>query len=177
MNNLMTLWSEGFKRHYPSVRAEVEGKGSSTAPPALIAGTATFGPMSRDMKTSEIDAFDAKYGYKPVLLPAAIDMLAVYVHRDNPIQRLSLGQLDAIYSQHRKGGYRRTLAPGARWDSMANGTIARSAPMGATRPRAHTPISRRTRVFRRRLSRIRDRATGQFIRGAVGSRRHERDRL
>ena len=65
--------------------------------------------MSRDMKSSEIDAFDAKYGYKPVLLPAAIDMLAVYVHRDNPIQRLSLGQLDAIYSQHRKGGYRRAL--------------------------------------------------------------------
>lgn len=109
MNNLMTLWAEGFKQHYPGVRAEVEGKGSSTAPPALIAGTATFGPMSRDMKTSEIDAFDAKYGYKPVLLPAAIDMLAVYVHRDNPIERLSLGQLDAIYSQHRKGGYRRIL--------------------------------------------------------------------
>ncbi|HVU89958.1 MAG TPA: PstS family phosphate ABC transporter substrate-binding protein [Pirellulales bacterium] len=109
MNNLMTLWTEGFKRHYPDVRAEVEGKGSSTAPPALIAGTATFGPMSRDMKASEIDAFDAKYGYKPVLLPAAIDMLAVYVHRDNPIQQLSLGQLDAIYSQHRKSGFRRSV--------------------------------------------------------------------
>ena len=66
MNNLMTLWSEGFKRYYPNVRAEIEGKGSSTAPPALIAGTATFGPMSRDMKSSEIDAFDAKYGYKPI---------------------------------------------------------------------------------------------------------------
>jgi phosphate transport system substrate-binding protein len=109
MNNLMTLWAEGFKRYYPSVRAEIEGKGSSTAPPALIAGTATFGPMSRDMKSSEIDAFDAKYGYKPVLLPAAIDMLAVYVHRDNPIQHLTLPQLDAMYSQHRKGGLRRAI--------------------------------------------------------------------
>jgi phosphate transport system substrate-binding protein len=109
MNNLMTLWAEGFKRSYPNVRAEIEGKGSSTAPPALIAGTATFGPMSRDMKSSEIDAFDAKYGYKPTLLPAAIDMLAVYVHRDNPIQRLTLEQLDAMYSQHRKGGYRRPI--------------------------------------------------------------------
>lgn len=109
MNNLMTLWAEGFKRSYPNVRAEIEGKGSSTAPPALIAGTATFGPMSRDMKTSEIDSFDGKYGYKPTLLPAAIDMLAVYVHRDNPIERLSLAQIDAIYSQHRKGGHRRPI--------------------------------------------------------------------
>ncbi len=109
MNNLMTLWAEGFKRSYPNVRAEIEGKGSSTAPPALIAGTATFGPMSRDMKTSEIDAFDGKYGYKPTLLPAAIDMLAVYVHHDNPIERLSLAQLDAIYSPHRKGGFKRPL--------------------------------------------------------------------
>ena len=112
MNNLMTLWAEGFKYHYPNVRAEIEGKGSSTAPPALIAGTATFGPMSRDMKASEIDAFDAKYGYKPVLLPAAIDMLAVYVHRDNPIERLTLLELDAMYSQHRKGGFPRAIRAG-----------------------------------------------------------------
>ncbi|HEY4309601.1 MAG TPA: PstS family phosphate ABC transporter substrate-binding protein [Pirellulales bacterium] len=109
MNNLMTLWSEGFKQYYPNVRAEIEGKGSSTAPPALIAGTATFGPMSRDMKSSEVEAFDAKYGYKPILLPTAIDMLAVYVHRDNPIERLTLAQIDAMYSQHRKGGYRRPI--------------------------------------------------------------------
>ncbi|MBI2823425.1 MAG: phosphate ABC transporter substrate-binding protein [Planctomycetia bacterium] len=109
MNNLMTLWAEGFKNFYPSVRAEIEGKGSSTAPPALIVGTATFGPMSRDMKPSEIDAFERKYGYKPVLLPAAIDMLAVYVHRDNPLRSLTLAELDAIYSPHRLGGYRHDL--------------------------------------------------------------------
>lgn len=109
MNNLMTLWAEGFKQVYPNVRAEIEGKGSSTAPPALIAGTATFGPMSRDMKSSEIDAFEKRHGYKPVLLPAAIDMLAVYVHRDNPIRGLTLAELDAIYSQNRKGGERRDI--------------------------------------------------------------------
>ncbi|HEY2839131.1 MAG TPA: PstS family phosphate ABC transporter substrate-binding protein [Pirellulales bacterium] len=109
MNNLMTLWAEGFKQVYPNVRAEIEGKGSSTAPPALIAGTAMFGPMSRDMKNSEIDAFEKRYGYKPVLLPAAIDMLAVYVHRDNPIPGLTLAELDAMYSQNRKGGERRDI--------------------------------------------------------------------
>ncbi len=69
MNNLMTLWAEGFKRSYPNVRAEIEGKGSSTAPPALIAGTSTFGPMSRDMKTSEIEAFETRHGYKPTVAP------------------------------------------------------------------------------------------------------------
>ncbi|MBI1336643.1 MAG: hypothetical protein GC164_06745 [Phycisphaera sp.] len=82
MNNLMTLWGEGFRKFYPNVKIEIEGKGSSTAPPALIEGTATFGPMSREMKNKEVDAFEAKFGYKPTVLPVSIDMLAVYVHKD-----------------------------------------------------------------------------------------------
>src|SRR5574341_353456 len=90
LNNLMTLWSESFRAKYPNVRVEIEGKGSSTAPPALIAGTAQFGPMSREMKAKEIDDFSKKFGYKPTAVPAAIDMLAVYVHKDNPIQCLTL---------------------------------------------------------------------------------------
>ena len=105
MNNLMALWAEGFKRMYPSVRVEIEGKGSSTAPPALIGGTATFGPMSRTMKPTEIDEFEKKFGYKPVQLPTSIDMLAVYVNKDNPIKGLSLPQVDAIFSSTRKLGY------------------------------------------------------------------------
>jgi len=105
MNNMMTLWSEGFLKYYPAIRVEIEGKGSSTAPPALIEGTATFGPMSRQMKPDEIDAFDKKYGYKPVQLGTGIDMLAVYVHKDNPIEGLSLPQVDAIFSNTRKLGH------------------------------------------------------------------------
>jgi phosphate transport system substrate-binding protein len=104
MNNLMTLWAEGFLKHYPNVQVEIEGKGSSTAPPALIAGTSTFGPMSRLMKSKEVDAFEKRYGYKPTPLRTSIDMLAVYVHKDNPIESLSLEQLDAIFSKTRKGG-------------------------------------------------------------------------
>ncbi len=106
MNNLMTLWSEGFMKFYPSMRVEIEGKGSSTAPPALIAGTATFGPMSRAMKPNEVDAFEKRYGYKPVQLGTSIDMLAVYVHKDNPIEGLTLQQADAIFSSTRKLGYK-----------------------------------------------------------------------
>ncbi len=105
MNNMMTLWSEGFLKYYPAIRVEIEGKGSSTAPPALIEGTATFGPMSRMMKPGEIDAFDKKYGYKPVQLGTGIDMLAVYVHKDNPIEALTLAQTDAIFSNTRKLGH------------------------------------------------------------------------
>ncbi len=105
MNNLMTLWAEGFRRFYPNVQIEIEGKGSSTAPPALIAGTAQFGPMSRAMKSAEIDQFEARYGYKPVALVTAIDMLAVYVNKDNPLKGLTLQQVDAIFSKTRRGGY------------------------------------------------------------------------
>lgn len=104
LNNLMTFWGEDFKKIYPAVTVEIEGKGSSTAPPALIAGTAQIGPMSRKMKAEEIDAFEKKYGYKPRLVAVAIDALAVYVHKDNPIQSLTLQQVDSIFSSTRKRG-------------------------------------------------------------------------
>src|SRR5687767_2398638 len=106
MNNLMTLWSEGFLKFYPNVRIEIEGKGSATAPPALIEGTATFGPMSREMKSTEIDAFEKKFGYKPTALGTSIDMLAVYVNKDNPLKGLTMQQVDAIFSKTRKLGYK-----------------------------------------------------------------------
>jgi len=111
MNNLMALWSEGFRRFYPGVRPEIEGKGSSTAPPALIEGTATFGPMSRQMKSKEVDAFVKAFGYEPTSLRTSIDMLAVYVHKDNPIARtgLTLQQIDAIFSSTRKGGHEKDI--------------------------------------------------------------------
>jgi phosphate transport system substrate-binding protein len=107
MNNEMTLWAEGFLKVYPNVQIEIEGKGSSTGPPALIAGTSQFCPMSREMKSKEIDDFEKKYGYKPVALATSIDMLAVYVHKDNPLARtgLTLQQVDAIFSKNRKGGH------------------------------------------------------------------------
>jgi phosphate transport system substrate-binding protein len=127
MNNLMTYWSEGFQKFYPSVRVEIEGKGSSTAPPALIAGTATFGPMSRTMKAAEIDAFEKKYGYKPVQLGTSIDMLAVYVNKDNPIKGLSFPQIDAIFSSTRQLKYPKDIT---KWGQL-----------GLTGDWANAPIS------------------------------------
>ena len=78
LNNMMTLWAEGFQAIYPNVNIQIEGKGSSTAPPALIEGTSQLGPMSRTMKDSEIDAFEKKFGYKPTAVGSSIDALAVF---------------------------------------------------------------------------------------------------
>src|SRR5688572_1727143 len=106
LNNLMTLWAETFSKFYPSVKVQIEGKGSSTAPPALIAGTAQLGPMSRAMKGTEIDQFEKKYGYKPLPLRTAVDALAVVVNKDNPVKCLTMAQVDAIFSKSRRGGHR-----------------------------------------------------------------------
>ncbi|MCX8071719.1 MAG: phosphate ABC transporter substrate-binding protein [Candidatus Binatia bacterium] len=105
MNNLMTLWAEGFAKIYPNVKVQVEGKGSSTAPAALIARTAQLGPMSRPMKDTERDQFEAKFGYKPTEIRTAVDAVAVYVHKDNPLAALTLPQVDAIFSKTRRLGY------------------------------------------------------------------------
>lgn len=104
LNNMLTLWSEAFQALYPNVRIQIEGKGSSTAPPALIEGTAQLGPMSRTMKSSELDRFEAKFGYKPTEIAVAIDALAVFAHKDNPLEALSLQQLDSIFSNTFKRG-------------------------------------------------------------------------
>ncbi|MEN9827190.1 MAG: hypothetical protein RI953_2935 [Pseudomonadota bacterium] len=104
MNNEMALWSEAFRKFYPGIKIEVEGKGSATAPTALIEGTAQFGPMSRPMKAEEIAAFKNKFGYEPTAIKTSLDVLAVYVHRDNPIKSLTLQDVDAIFSKTRKSG-------------------------------------------------------------------------
>jgi len=104
LNNLMTYWAEGFKKAYPNVNIQIEGKGSSTAPPALIEGTAQLGPMSREMTGAEKDKFEAKYGYKPSVVRVALDGLAVYVNKDNPIDKLTLQQVDGVFSSTRRRG-------------------------------------------------------------------------
>lgn len=113
--NLMTLWSEAFKHEYPNVNIQVQAAGSSTAPPALTEGTANLGPMSRKMKDNEIEAFEAKYGYKPLGIRVAIDALAVYVHKDNPLQSLTLQQVDGIFSVTRRCGGNADLKA---WDQL-----------------------------------------------------------
>jgi len=102
LNNLMTLWAEEFNKFYPNVNVQIQGAGSSTAPPAITEGTATLAPMSREMRDTEIQTFENRHGYPPYALPVAVDTLAVYVNKDNPIEGLSLAQVDAIFSATRR---------------------------------------------------------------------------
>lgn len=102
--NLMTLWAEEFKRTYPNVNVQIQAAGSSTAPTALTEGTSSLGPMSRLMKDREIEAFEKRYGYQPTPVAVAIDALAVFVHKDNPIGGLAIDQIDAIFSSTRTCG-------------------------------------------------------------------------
>ena len=113
MNNLMALWLEGFRKYYPNVNVQIEGKGSSTAPPALIEGTAQFGPMSRAMKATEVDKFENAFGYPPTVLRTALDALAVFVNKDNPVPGLTLKQVDAIFSKTRRMGHPKDIT---RWN-------------------------------------------------------------
>lgn len=113
--NLMTLWAEEFKREYPNVNIQIQAAGSSTAPPALTERTANFGPMSREMKDNEIESFESRYGYKPTAIPVAIDALAVYVHKDNPIEGMTLSEVDSVFSSTLRCG---ASAQAANWGDL-----------------------------------------------------------
>ena len=113
--NLMTLWAEEFKKLYPNVSVQIQAAGSSTAPPALTEGTSNFGPMSRRMKNKEIAGFEIKHGYKPTPVAVAIDALAVYVHKDNPVAGMTIPQIDAVFSATRKCGYAEDIT---RWGQL-----------------------------------------------------------
>ena len=151
MNNMMALWLEAFRKYYPNVKIQIEGKGSSTAPPALIEGTAQFGPMSRPMKSSEEDKFDRTFGYKPTPLRAALDALAVFVNKDNPIEGLTpaAGRCDFFQDPpqrvspryHHLGpvGVRRGLGQGP--DQPLRPQTRRRAPMAFSKSR---PCSKAT---------------------------------
>ena len=113
--NMMTFWAEEFKRTYPNVNIQIQAAGSSTAPPALTEATSNVGPMSRKMKSREIEAFEKRYGYKPTAVRVAIDALAVFVHKDNPLEGLRIDQVDAVFSNNRKCGANKNVD---RWGDL-----------------------------------------------------------
>lgn len=122
--NLMTLWAEAFKREYPNVNIQIQAAGSSTAPPALSERTSNLGPMSRKMKDKEIEVFETAFGYKPTAIRVAIDALAVFVNKDNPLKGLAIPQIDAIFSSTRRCGYPEDIN---RWGQLGvQGTLENS---------------------------------------------------
>jgi phosphate transport system substrate-binding protein len=109
LNREMELWAKAFGERYPDVKVVVEGKGSATAPPALLDGKSQFGPMSRPMTGVESEAFEKKYGYRASTVAVAVDALAIYVNKDNPIRCLTMEQVDRIFSSTRKGSGGRSI--------------------------------------------------------------------
>ncbi len=126
MLELQTLMAEEFRKIYPQVKIQIEGKGSSTAPPALIEGTVQLGDMSRKMKHRELDAFEEKFGYPPTRFDVALDTLAVFVNKDNPIRFLTIPQVDAIFSKTRRCGYPTDIST---WGQLGLGGDWATAPI------------------------------------------------
>lgn len=134
--NLMALWAEEFKKLYPNVNIQIQAPGSSTAPPALTENTANLGPMSRKMKDNEVEAFESKYGYKPLPIRVAIDAMAIYVNKDNPIEGITIPQVDAVFSATRKCGYPQGIATwgelglGGKWANRSIQLFGRNSVSG-----------------------------------------------
>jgi len=104
LSNLLFRWGAEFRRLYPTVDLQITGGGSETAVPALLSGGAELGPMSRPMSDAEVERFRVKFGYLPTRLTVAMDAIAVYVNKHNPLSRISFRELDAIFSDTRKRG-------------------------------------------------------------------------
>ena len=124
--NLMTLWSQEFKHLYPDVKFQIQASGSSTAPPALTEGTATIGPMSRELKPSEIQAFIRAHGYPPTVIQVALDAIAIFVERRNPLPGLTLSEVDAIFSATRFCGGEESIS---HWSQLSVDNYGQGAPI------------------------------------------------
>ena len=104
MKPLTEAWSSRLQKLYPGLTIKVESKGSEAGLEALLEGKVQIAAMSRRMTQHEVVEFKKEFGYEPTELPVAVDALAVFVHKDNPIEGLSLDQLDAMFSKERRRG-------------------------------------------------------------------------
>ena len=155
----MTLWAESFNKFYPNAKIQIEGKGSSTAPPALISGTAQLGPMSREMKGTEIDAVREEVRLQadpdPHLGRRARGLRQQGQPDQVPDDRAGGRDLLEVPPPGRQGGHH-DLGPARPHRRV--GRTSRSASTAATRPRARTASSRSTRS-RTATSRTRSRSS------------------
>ncbi len=95
---LMAIWAQRFKEIYPHVKFQIQASGSATASQALTQGSASIGPMSRVLSNQERASFSKRYGYPPTVLVVAVDAIAIYAEKNNPIDQLTLAQVDALFS-------------------------------------------------------------------------------
>src|SRR5258708_1890428 len=114
MAGVAKRWSEGFARFHPGAKVEARLMGSDTAVPGLYSGNADIALMGRENNITDDNGFSRPKQYKFTRVelmngsldaPGKSDALAVFVHKDNPLARLSLAELDAIFGcERRRGG-------------------------------------------------------------------------
>ncbi len=102
--NLMTLWMEKYHTHYPNVQFQLLLENTATVPTTFIDGNNRVAWLPRKMTAAELKQFTDKYGYPPLELRVAMEVLAIYVQEHNPVKGLTLPQLDAMFSATRKCG-------------------------------------------------------------------------
>ena len=94
---LVPQLKNAYVKEHPSVKIDILAQGSSHAFSNLDAGTADIGMSSRKVKQKEVDKFEAK-GKALVEHVAAWDMIAVIVNEKNPVRKLSLKQIEGIFT-------------------------------------------------------------------------------
>lgn len=99
MVNLAAAWAERYMQEFPNVKIEVTGGGSGTGIAAMIDGKVQIADASRAMKPKEKEEVKTKQGAEPVETTVGLDALAVYVHKDNPLDSISLPELAEIYGE------------------------------------------------------------------------------
>jgi phosphate transport system substrate-binding protein len=127
MQPLMAKLLAAFKEWQPGVKTVVQGGGSDTALRGFIEDQATIRrgdaknighhvsgsvallASSRALSAEERKDFQARYGFEPTEIPVAMDAVAIYVSRDNPIKGLTMEQVDAIFGADRKRGYHQAI--------------------------------------------------------------------
>jgi phosphate transport system substrate-binding protein len=102
MVNVAQVWAEQYRKAAPDVEVEVSGGGSGVGIAALIKGTVDIANASRNIRASEAEQAEKNTGRKPEDFTVGYDALAVYVHKDNPLDEISFPQLAEIYGEHGK---------------------------------------------------------------------------
>jgi phosphate transport system substrate-binding protein len=133
----LEIWAEQFEQLHPGVRVAVEAGGSGEGPPALLEGRAQIASMTRPMNSAELEAFHLRWGRIPTEVAVAYDAIAVFVNARNPLERLTLAEVDAIFSKTLRCGAERAathwgdLGLGSGWDVRSIGLYG-SAPDSGT---------------------------------------------
>jgi len=113
MRSVVERWQEGFRKYHPNVTIATNHIGSDVAVAGLYTDCADIALLGREPTASEIQAFEWIFRYKPSrveIMSGSLDVpgkspaLVVFVHKDNPLSKLTFAQLDAIFGyEHRRG--------------------------------------------------------------------------